>query len=209
MGYIYKITNIINGKVYIGKTEFTIKRRFKQHCEDCKKERLNEVRPLYRAMKKYGVDNFISEEIEQCDNSILCDREKYWIQYYDSYKHGYNATIGGDGTPRIDQQQVISLYNQLKNQKAVAKQLKIDATTVRKILRSNNITIIGRSEIKRVLLGKKVAMIDKITGEVLKEFDTVSDAANYLKMPTTSRSNIGRVCNGKRKTAYGYKWKWI
>ena len=103
MGYIYKITNIINGKVYIGKTEFTIKRRFKQHCEDCKKERLNEVRPLYRAMKKYGVDNFISEEIEQCDNSILCDREKYWIQYYDSYKHGYNATIGGDGTPRIDQ----------------------------------------------------------------------------------------------------------
>lgn len=87
--------------------------------------------------------------------------------------------------------------------------MKIDATTVRKILRSNNITIINCSEIKKTLFGKKVAMIDKITGEVLKEFDTVSDAANYLKMPTTSRSNIGRVCNGKRKTAYGYKWKWI
>ena len=65
MSYIYKITNQINGKLYIGKTNRTIQERFKEHCRDYLK-RGNEKRPLYSAMKKYGIRNFSIESIEEC-----------------------------------------------------------------------------------------------------------------------------------------------
>ena len=63
MAYIYKIINDVNDKIYIGKTECSIEKRFKEHCKDAFKER-NEKRPLYAAMKKYGIDHFHIEEIE-------------------------------------------------------------------------------------------------------------------------------------------------
>ena len=91
MGYIYKIVNDINNKIYIGKTEFNIQKRFEEHIRDSQKEHKN--RPLYNAMNKYGIQHFKIELIEECNN--LEEREKYWISFYDSYKNGYNATLGG------------------------------------------------------------------------------------------------------------------
>lgn len=93
MSFIYKITNIVNGKVYIGKTNRTIEERFKEHCQ---KSTINsyEKRPLYSAMKKYGIENFIIEQIEECSLSVVDEREKYWIEYFGSFKYGYNATKG-------------------------------------------------------------------------------------------------------------------
>ena len=67
MPYIYKITNNINGKVYIGKTNYTIEKRWKEHCHDYKKLSFQK-RPLYRAMAKYGPENFSIEEIENVIN---------------------------------------------------------------------------------------------------------------------------------------------
>lgn len=55
IGYIYKITNKINGKVYIGKTTKTVQERWKEHLRESRTER-SENRPLYRAIRKYGVD---------------------------------------------------------------------------------------------------------------------------------------------------------
>lgn len=79
MGYC--ITNLINGKQYVGKTTSTIEERFREHCRDSRKERCNK-RPLYDAMNKYGIENFKIEELEQVDDStLLSDREKYWIKY--------------------------------------------------------------------------------------------------------------------------------
>lgn len=92
---IYKITNQINGKCYIGKSK-KIEDRFYAH----KSRYLNEKESnklLYKAFKKYGLNNFSFEIIEECEENLLDEREKYWISYYDSYKKGYNATFGGDG----------------------------------------------------------------------------------------------------------------
>ena len=70
MGYIYCITNLINGKQYVGKTTSTIEERFREHCSDSKKERC-ERRPLYNAMNKYGIENFVVEELIECPNDEL------------------------------------------------------------------------------------------------------------------------------------------
>lgn len=82
MGYIYKIVNDINDKIYIGKTEKSIEKRFKEHCRDAFRKR-NEKRPLYSAMRKYGIEHFHAELIEKTDKSE--EREIYWIDYFNSY----------------------------------------------------------------------------------------------------------------------------
>lgn len=94
MGNIYKITNKINNKVYIGQTKQTVEARWKRHLQ-CAKSKVN--RYLYNAMNHYGYDNFVLEVIEQCDDTLLDEREKYWIQYYNSFNNGYNMTLGGGG----------------------------------------------------------------------------------------------------------------
>ena len=78
MNYIYKITNIINGKLYIGKTGKTIEERFQDHKRASKAPYVN--RPLYDAMNKYGYEYFIIEEVECCKNDKEASiREMYWI----------------------------------------------------------------------------------------------------------------------------------
>lgn len=70
MAYIYIIENDINDKKYIGKTAFSIEKRWAEHCRDCKREHL-EKRPLYRAMNKYGIQHFKIRELEFCSNTEL------------------------------------------------------------------------------------------------------------------------------------------
>lgn len=117
MGYIYKITNKINQKVYIGLTSRSIEQRWQEHLRSV--ETLKEKRPLYWAIAKYGKENFTIEQIEEVENDFLGEREMYWINYYNSYEQGYNATLGGDGvhTRQIDQYnlsgQLIASYNNI------------------------------------------------------------------------------------------------
>ncbi len=93
--YIYKITNKINGKSYIGQTT-DYKRRFSEH--RAKGYNTEENKLLYYAFDKYGIDNFTFEVIEDKTPNYN-EREKYWIQYYDSYENGYNMTLGGEEPP--------------------------------------------------------------------------------------------------------------
>ena len=99
MGYIYKITNKINNKVYIGQTICTPNKRWYHHITD---SNLGFDLKFHRAIRKYGKENFKREIVERVDDELLNDREIYWIKYYDSYKNGYNSTEGGDNPPRND-----------------------------------------------------------------------------------------------------------
>ena len=105
-GFIYCIRNSINQKIYIGKTTKTLEERWKIHIRDSKKIN-EEIRPLYRAFNKYGIDKFHIELIEECDISILSEREIYWRDYYKSNKTGYNATFGGYGKIVYDYNKII------------------------------------------------------------------------------------------------------
>lgn len=92
---IYKITNLINHKVYIGQSA-NIEQRWKEHRKNINSKRLYHY-PLYRALRKYGVDNFSFEVIEECKKEELNSLEKQYIKQYDSIApRGYNCTFGGE-----------------------------------------------------------------------------------------------------------------
>jgi group I intron endonuclease len=92
---IYKITNKINDKSYIGQTIQNLNKRWKNHCYDALKK-LDKFK-FYNAIRKYGKDCWSLEIIEEVDNEVLLnEREYYWIAYYDTFKNGYNSTSGGE-----------------------------------------------------------------------------------------------------------------
>ena len=180
MAYIYKITNKVNNKCYIGKTLKTIEERWIEHCRDYLR-RDEEKRPLYSAMKKYGIKNFKIEEIEQCNEQIVNEREKYWIQYFNSYKNGYNATLGGDGKAYLDRKKIIELYNKYKIIKVVADKMNCSTEGVSKVLKQEGIETLNTKETAILSQGKKVAMLDKNTEQTLKIFNSISEAENIYK----------------------------
>lgn len=92
---IYYIKNKTNGKMYIGKS-IDIQKRWKSHKTQLKNG--NHVNPhLQSSWDKYGDNAFEFSIIEECACEELNDREKYWIQFYDSFNNGYNLTFGGEG----------------------------------------------------------------------------------------------------------------
>lgn len=93
MAYIYKITNNVNGKFYIGKTKrSSLVRRWKEHQWKALDE--NYRHPLYDGIRHHGLENFSIEVLEECDIDLLDEREKFWIA---ELRPIYNLTIGGNG----------------------------------------------------------------------------------------------------------------
>jgi len=86
---IYKITNNVNGKFYIGKTIKSAEERFKKHFHNHKKQNTH----LYKSMRKHGFKNFSIEVVEEVKEKIN-ERECYWIEQLSPH---YNMTSGGDG----------------------------------------------------------------------------------------------------------------
>ena len=89
--WIYKITNIQNNKIYIGQTIRPIQQRFERHINDAINNKLNTH--FARAIRKYGKDNFTIEIIDIAQTQEeLTQKEKYWIDHYNSSNLGYNET---------------------------------------------------------------------------------------------------------------------
>jgi group I intron endonuclease len=87
MSFIYKTTNTINGKIYIGKSKLN------------DPAYLGSGMILRQAIQKYGITSFVKEIIEECADEVVNDREKFWIGYYKSFERGvgYNIALGGSG----------------------------------------------------------------------------------------------------------------
>ncbi len=202
MAYIYKIINDINGKVQIGKTEFSIEKRFQEHCREYKKERC-EKRPLYNAMNKYGIKHFHIELIEETDSPE--EREKYWIEYYNSFKDGYNATLGGDGKKYLDYELIYNTYLNCKNVKKTACLCKCSEDSVTSVL--NLYKVSYEERIKNRVTNRKVVMQYDLEGNYIQSFSSLTEASLSLTGKIDGKKHISEVCHNKRKTAYGYFWK--
>lgn len=209
MAFIYKITNKINNKVYIGKTCSNIDTRWKEHIRTAK--RFPE-RPLYRAFNKYGIDNFFIEQIEECSSEIVNNREIYWIEYYDSYHFGYNATQGGEGTLKYNiPKEVIEecLANKM-TQKEMSELFECDGDVIKRLIDDYGL----RNQETYAQKQRKEVMTTTYDG---KEWVFPSQAAaarwlidNNLSSATANSLaiNIGRCCKGERHSCCGLQWKY-
>lgn len=214
MSKIYKIVNDINNKVYIGKTEYTIEKRFNEHCRDAYK-REEEKRPLYNAMRKYGINHFQISEIEECDSDQAAEREKYWIEFYGSYHNGYNATLGGDGKSYVDAKEILFLWEQGNGLKQIRKITGHDLSVISKKLQENGVSSQDICKRGKDSVSKKILMIDK-NNQVINSFCSTREAARYLvetlqKDPKSEggySSHISEACRGIRKSCLGYKWQY-
>ena len=109
MGLIYKLTSP-SGKSYIGQTSVNFSVRFSQHKRAA---RDGSTCPIHNALRKYGAENFFIEILEEdIPENLLNEREQYYIQKYDTYNNGYNATIGGEGNKKIPDQIILELWDQ-------------------------------------------------------------------------------------------------
>lgn len=92
---IYKITNIENGKVYIGQTRQELAKRFREHVRRGVRAEPATKNKLYEEMWELGPESFTFEVITTCTPEELNEKEKYFIEFYDSQNWGYNGTKGG------------------------------------------------------------------------------------------------------------------
>ena len=208
MGYIYKITNKINNKVYIGQTNRTIEIRWKEHCRHLKSNM-----PICKAINKYGKENFLIEKLEECSDILLDKREQYWIEYYNSFnkENGYNATFGGQNSGFImtdKAERVKQLWQEGYGQKQIVEKTKLNVETVHGYLIKSGVTTEDirerQKEILRKKRGKKVLQYD-LKGNFIKEWISATEVERQTGI---SRGNIGAVCNGKRKTAGNFIWRY-
>lgn len=214
-GYIYKITNDINDKVYIGLCTTSIEERFATHIKDSKR-RSYEQRPLYAAMRKYGSEHFHVVQIEECDLDHLGEREQYWIAYYNSYHYGYNATLGGEGRPLYDYEAISNRLKECPYSSIVAQEFNCCPDTIRTVAKKNNIKLKQHTgETRKLQTQKTVQALDKNTNEIVAEFESTVKAAEWCfengycsSLNSGVRSHISEVANGKRPTSYGFKWKY-
>ena len=191
---IYKITNNVNGKVYIGQTTKTLKERKRQHLQ-CVKEGVN--RHLYNAMRKYGIKNFKFEKL--CTAKTMSELnylEAKYITEYDSVRTGYNMGYGGDNNVMFSEK-VKDKHDNIMRSEDVRLKISKSMSEYRK---NNPFTSEHRQKISQKLKGnqhskgiklsqshidalnkshyKSVYCID-MENNIVAKFNTVQDAAKW------------------------------
>lgn len=188
-GFLYIIKNNVNNKVYIGKTYKSLSERFKAHISEHKIK----DRPLYRAMRKYGIENFYIENLGSYSENELELAEIEAIQFYNSYEKGYNATKGGDGKRylKVSDDEILKAYNITQNKAEVARQLKISLPSIERVLVDINTS-----------KGKPLKLL-----ELNIEFKNTTEAALFLIEAECTRSKNMRSVQSEISKAIKYNRK--
>lgn len=227
VGYIYKITNKINGKSYVGQTTMkSIEDRIKCH--------LSAKMTIGDALRKYGLENFEVEELAK-SNSIdkLNELETSFIEEFDTIKTGYNNRPGGRNY-KLNKENIRTLQKAHKKQSKTVVQYDKDLNYVNEyfsISEAERLTGIygtaisacckkktnnksaggfvwsykGDDPRKPVISGRSIAQFTK-SGEKVQEFPSMVEAS---KQTSIHRSNIAECCLGVRKTAGGHVWRYL
>ena len=149
---IYKVTNKVNHKIYVGQTTLTLKQRQNRHRTTFYHQREREVNNsrFYNAIGKYGFENFQFDEIEQCDSlEKLDEREMYWVDFYKSHNRnfGYNIKLGGNTAPlpksirRKIGEKTKERWKDARHAKLMSDGLKKATKKWQEICKSNRVTI--------------------------------------------------------------------
>ena len=212
MGYIYKITNNINGKVYIGQTIRNIEIRWHEHLRHGFNSNSNEYsRHLYNSMRKYGKENFNIELIEYCENDLIDDREMFWIKHYNSFDpdYGYNLTLGGDGSRQIDYEEVYRRYDNGESLYHIAEAMNLSRSNLSQILKGydsydkNETWARAMRDISKDK-GTSVSQYD-LSGNFIATFPSAKAAERCV--PKATHVNIRKSCNNKKGLSGGFQWR--
>lgn len=204
MGFIYLITNDINDKKYVGLTSGTVQARWDKHCRNAN---LGIDYAIYRAMRTHGIEHFsVSTIEEELDFQTLCEREQYWIQFYDTYNKGYNETLGGEGNRRYTPEAIYALWDTGITVSEIAKQLGCVRTTVYSTLAIYNGYSLEESLSRRNDSFKKKTVQFDVNGNYIATYE--SEEAACLAVGASCGS-VGLCCNSnKHCTVKGYIWLW-
>lgn len=238
MGYIYCITNKINGKQYIGQTKHDDNTRLKEHFQIAEHTKRN--LHLYNVIRKYGKDNF---EITILKNNLLEDEldkwEIYYIGKYNTFENGYNNTLGGGGirgyhhseetkqkisenhNPNIytkERAEKISFANKGKP-KSVEHKRKLSECAKQRVGEKN--PFYGKHHKKETIMNNSIAhrkyvfiQIDLVTGLELNRFNSIQDVCKYIVDNNLSKAKESSIAYRIYTTIYGnqssaYGYGWI
>lgn len=200
---IYKFTNLVNGKCYVGATIQLFKERIRKHIQDKRGT-------LYPVIKEVGTENIKFEIIDTAETiEELNTKEIYWIDKLNTMSpNGYNLCIGGGTTTgyrhREDSKKSMSIKKSKmyvgggnpfygKHHSEEAKERMRIAKTGRKLTEEWK---------KNIANSQKVKVVNLDTKEV---FNSIKEAGEkYNVIPT----HITRVCRGRRKSCGGYRWQY-
>lgn len=203
MGYIYKIQNKINNKIYIGKTVNTIQERWLEHIDEASR---GDNTLLHKAIYKYGKENFYVDQIEECSCDILNNREIYYIALFHSHmsEGGYNMTYGGEGTTKYSDASILDLWAAGLRAGEIASQLGANSNTISQRLK---FLVENGAVRRRYFETRKKAVIQyDIYGNPIKIWDCANDAETSLNI---SKGAISKCCNKISATAGNYLWKFL
>lgn len=183
---IYKITNNVNQKSYIG-LSVDIEDRWCEHRRELNQQR-HKNKHLQRAWNKYGESNFTFEIIEECEKDELCSRERFYIKHFDTYLNGYNMTLGGDGT--------LGKFHSQETRQKIS-----NASKGRKCPNTEQLKEINHTN------KKKIVQLD-LNGNLIKSWDSLLEISKSYE--TDIRKAIKDCCDKKPKRlmAKGYVWMW-
>ena len=260
---IYSIKNKITHKIYVG-SAIDINDRWRCHIKDLKNNKHHSPY-LQKSWNKYGTEMFEFQILEECEKEVLIEREQYWIDYFDSYRNGYNSTPKAGNTlgfkmseySKLKMSNIKSKKGKLLNEifstiktesfyqktigekkdktidklnpfygkkhkeesikKMSEKALDNYRTGKRKKLTGKDNPLYGKqltnSHKNKISIAnsgknnpnsKKVFQYD-LEMNLVKEWDSVGIVCKILNL---SVGNISSCCLGKRKTAYGFIWKY-
>lgn len=195
---IYKLTNLVNGKIYIGESN-NVFGRISKYTQETR------TRTINFAIKKYGWNNFRKEVLEAfpegTSKDVLRSRETFWIKFLGSHvnKNGYNEI---EDTFDIRGKE-IQAYRKLQQKKQRNKILSKDETKTCKPTKYKTL--------EKSFKSKPVYQIDLKTGDILKEWPSIAAASIGLSGGVGGSKGIIGVIRKEygRKSHYGFGWKFV
>lgn len=209
VGYIYKITNKVNGKAYIGQTIQPVEDRWKQHISSAFKENDDKKYAIHYALKKYGAENFDFTVIEEINDELLNVREIYWIKEFNTHYSGgkgYNLTYGGEGGRTADSDEIIKYWNKGLTITQIVKETGYSQPTVSLHLKELGIKsedIYLRWTLYNSNYFSKTVYQYDLKGNLIREWPSIISITKELGY---QKSEICNCLNFKNRSGYGYLW---